>query len=84
MKVLALCAAQPRSRQALRVLGQASNAGIDGAIKELRAVGLITKVIGDDDNPVFDLTETGRGAVRVLTSLSADLHDVWPDDKRRG
>jgi hypothetical protein len=83
MRVLALCAAQPHARQALRVFGRASNAGLDGAIKELRALGLITKVIGDDDNPVFDITEAGRRAVQVLNALSTDLHDVWPDAARR-
>lgn len=83
MKVLALCASQPHSRQALRVFGRASNAGLDGAIKELRALGLIAKVIGNDDNPVFDITETGRRAVCVLNKLSIELHEVWPDAARR-
>jgi len=83
VRVLALCAAQPHSRQALRVFGRASNAGLDGAIKELRALGLIRKVIGDDDNPVFEITETGRRAVHVLNSLSTDLQEVWPDAPRR-
>ena len=41
------------------------------------------KVIGDDDNPVFDITEAGRRAVQVLNALSTDLHDVWPDAARR-
>ena len=83
VRVLALCAAQPHSRQALRVFGRASNAGLDGAIKELRALGLIRKVIGDDDNPVFEITETGRRVVHVLNSLSTDLQEVWPDAPRR-
>ncbi len=83
VRVLALCAAQPHSRQALRVFGRASNAGLDGAIKELRALGLVTKVIGDDDNPVFEITETGRRVVHLLNSLSTELHEVWPDAPRR-
>ncbi|HMS15105.1 MAG: hypothetical protein V9E99_05680 [Microthrixaceae bacterium] len=83
MKVLSLCSGQPHSRQALRIFGRAPNAGLDGAIKELRRLGLITKVIGSDDNPVFAITDTGRRAVAILNTLSQDLQELWPDAPRR-
>lgn len=83
VKLLALCATEPHSRQALRVRGRASNAGLDGAIRELRSLGFIAKVIGDDDNPVFEITEKGREGVALLNRLSADLQVLWPETKPR-
>ena len=83
VRLLAPRAAQTHSRQALRVFGRASNAGLDGAIKELRALGLTRKVIGEDDHPVFEITETGRRAVQVLNAFSKDPCEVWPDRPRR-
>lgn len=82
--ILRQLAQEPSTRQTLFHRARAhSNDGLDNATAALCEKGLVVRVLGPENNVVFELTGRGRLALEMLNALSEAIDTVWPDAPRK-